>query len=990
MPVDVGSRVYVRASSGSKCLYEGREAIVVSLHNTKCKLRLEDDGAIPRGTVTGFVNRRWCFIVENAQHQPVLPLDPEPIPEPLPPEPFLPPPNPVLQVGMPVPDWQIGMHVLVAIGSYAGRMGRIVSVHPQSCRLEMDASGRVTGYLRHAVLRRVVGVPPLAAEPQPPAEPEPQEPRPPPEPQEPQQSPEVEPDPQEPQQSPEAEPDPQPQPQPSLPDLVLQLPERQPSEYIFEPIEGFGPSLRSTARHPIRAGSRQQLPDETPAVTQAESEPARILLKGFRIADADVATQMTRELALLCTELREQPSVLWPKGFFRLDDVVYLEYPMLSASVASRACLNLYEYMQARRRDLLPDPAAAETWPEKIAMQVHLATEVDQLERALCRQVLFSLKLLHGAGFVHGNVKPQNFLISDALPAAGATSDSVKVPLVVLSDFVSMGAEPPPSPALAAKTRHGTPPSVERHSSVADELRETGDFAAPEVRQGEPPRRPSDVWSAGMVLFECIHGTELANKHRTDLDAVCVGLPEGVPRTGDAFDALITGMMQSEPAARLAAAACFSHTFFTHAGGAAQAKLDGLDFDSPAKLAELEGNDGWQTRAQGGDRVTVPPGQQLPIALELLERILVDPDCLRNRWAISNTGQEGQDAGGLLSEFHLDVWAHLVQGKPEANHSSFFEPEGGDVSLCVKDEDIEISKDEHLQVMRKAGALVVKTLFDKRRVSPSLGGVVFKYLSTGRAAPVDLGDDGNGAAGVVAAASVPHLSMADLAEFNPTLAGWFTALLALPAANWARYDDYVAVTGREPVGGRPTDETKAEFVRRELQWLLVESRRESLEAMREGFLTAKLGLDREDQRKLGALSHRELRYVAQGDIRPTAQMVLRICNFERLEDEGGAWLERAAWLRQLIRDLSEEQVRQLLRFTLNIESAPLPAQQIKVKLCTHISRGDGTSREATCSDLPFSHSCFGALDLPPYTSKEQLTEKVLMAIPHGHGHHGGA
>ena len=198
----------------------------------------------------------------------------------------------------------------------------------------------------------------------------------------------------------------------------------------------------------------------------------------------------------------------------------------------------------------------------------------------------------------------------------------------------------------------------------------------------------------------------------------------------------------------------------------------------------------------------------------------------------------------------------------------------------------------------------------------------------------------------------------------------------------------MAVTGVEPEGGRPTDETKVEFVKRELWRELFESRMETLEAMREGFVTAKSGLMRADQEKLRRLSHRELRYVAQGEICPTPSMVLEICQFDALEAPGGEWRQRAAWMRECIAGFNQEQVRQFLKFTLNIVSAPLPHQRIKFRSLTRIWTQGYGSRDATEDDLPNSHTCFGQFDLPPYSSAEQLVDKVKRAIPYGYGHYG--
>ena len=119
-----------------------------------------------------------------------------------------------------------------------------------------------------------------------------------------------------------------------------------------------------------------------------------------------------------------------------------------------------------------------------------------------------------------------------------------------------------------------------RVSSVATEKYETERCMPPEVLLlQEPPRRASDVWSAGLVLFECVHGRVAVDLHHE----VTVHLPikvderapalclvhivleqplafwrpqvlskldgafsenAGVPSTNGAFDRLMIGMLQ--------------------------------------------------------------------------------------------------------------------------------------------------------------------------------------------------------------------------------------------------------------------------------------------------------------------------------------------------------------------------------------------------------------------------------------------------------------
>ena len=50
---------------------------------------------------------------------------------------------------------QKGRRVQVSTGKYAGQTGSILSVHPQSVTLRMDATGQVTGYLRKGAVQAV-------------------------------------------------------------------------------------------------------------------------------------------------------------------------------------------------------------------------------------------------------------------------------------------------------------------------------------------------------------------------------------------------------------------------------------------------------------------------------------------------------------------------------------------------------------------------------------------------------------------------------------------------------------------------------------------------------------------------------------------------------------------------------------------------------------------------------------------------------------------
>ena len=146
--LNVGDRVIVRAPLESSCKYEGRVAFVYSLHGTECRLLLDDHPPRPddpiRGVITGMVSQTVCVTIKKA------------VPQPEPGRWRLENAYLVARLSPVTSEWQIGMRVKVSRGSiYAGQTGSILSVHPQSVTLRMDATGQVTGYLRKGAVQAV-------------------------------------------------------------------------------------------------------------------------------------------------------------------------------------------------------------------------------------------------------------------------------------------------------------------------------------------------------------------------------------------------------------------------------------------------------------------------------------------------------------------------------------------------------------------------------------------------------------------------------------------------------------------------------------------------------------------------------------------------------------------------------------------------------------------------------------------------------------------
>jgi len=167
----------------------------------------------------------------------------------------------------------------------------------------------------------------------------------------------------------------------------------------------------------------------------------------------------------------------------------------------------------------------------------------------LISQVADGLSVAHEAGIVHRDVKPANFIVTPA--------GRVKV-----TDFGIARAR-----GAASVTDTGT-------------IMGTPHYVAPEVAEGREATPASDIYSLGVVLYECLAGSRpftggtpiaLVMAHLRDTPPA---LPASVP---PALAALVMASMDKDPSRRPTSAAAFA--------AAARASVDPSSSDAPTVVA---------------------------------------------------------------------------------------------------------------------------------------------------------------------------------------------------------------------------------------------------------------------------------------------------------------------------------------------------------------------------------------------------------------------
>jgi serine/threonine protein kinase len=245
------------------------------------------------------------------------------------------------------------------------------------------------------------------------------------------------------------------------------------------------------------------------------------LIKSARAGDQQLVARFRREMSALAAIHHDNVVKFLDSGLEerrtpdgRNDDALYLVMALLDG----RSLRALWDAAPAHRID----------WPRAFA---------------LIADVCAGLAALHARGIVHRDLKPENVLVTDPSPGGPQRAVLIDLGIVRLEEHADSAL----LDVTGAMTQTGF-------------VVGTPGFIAPEQLLGRPATAASDVYAAGVILFELLTGRqpyEGANIEEvlraqvlddaTRVRAIAPWLPEHV-------DALLARMLAREPAQRIASA----------------------------------------------------------------------------------------------------------------------------------------------------------------------------------------------------------------------------------------------------------------------------------------------------------------------------------------------------------------------------------------------------------------------------------------------------
>ncbi len=169
-----------------------------------------------------------------------------------------------------------------------------------------------------------------------------------------------------------------------------------------------------------------------------------------------------------------------------------------------------------------------------------------------------------------------------------------------------------------------------------------------------------------------------------------------------------------------------------------------------------------------------------------------------------------------------------------------------------------------------------------------------------------------------------------------------------------------------------TNENKAEYVRLVTEFKMTKSIQEQVEAFLKGFFEIV------SKELLSIFNEQELELLISG------LPEIDIEDMKRNTEYSGytPMSAQIRWFWNTVEQMTEEEKAQLLQFVTGTSKVPLDG--FKALMGSGSIQKFNISKVTESTKLPSSHTCFNQLDLPEYSSEEELKEKLLIAVKYSY------
>lgn len=367
----------------------------------------------------------------------------------------------------------------------------------------------------------------------------------------------------------------------------------------------------------------------------------------------------------------------------------------------------------------------------------------------------------------------------------------------------------------------------------------------------------------------------------------------------------------------------------------------------------------FQTRMR---KLSMRPGQR-PSSLRLnirRQHVLQDsyhqlhlrtPQEMRGRMAVTFTGEEGVDAGGVTREWYSVLMRSLL----DVNFSLFESSTDGTYQPSPNS----AVNPDHLSFLRFAGLVVGKALCDGHLLECHFTRSLMKHLL---GLPVSLDD-------------VERFDQDLHKNLLWSLKNSIEGVLDLNFTAETDYFGSTSVVDLKPGGAdiQVTDDNKADYVNLVAAHKLTHAIKDQLAAFQGGFH------DMVPMEELNIFDEGELELMLCG------LPEIDVEDWRRNSEYSGGYSaasQQIVWFWEAVGEMCQEDLARLLQFCTATSRVPLGGfSQLRgvsgpQKFSIAKALGDDNR-------LPASHTCFHSIDLPVYSSKEILRERLMFAITEG-------